>query len=159
MNFLCDHHRQTVLQSPRMALSYWEQWLQISTDHIDNQQWGQATDYLGCCFEVAEWLLDQPQAVSTEKLPHIDRYMVSGHYLAESLGRSQQPEQELHFLLTVHTCLVNYVREKRQQYWLLRTHLEISLSMICRYKQQRGVFKGFYDCCQETQFYLKQCTH
>ena len=159
MNFLCQHHRQSVFQSPNLALSYWEQWLQISTDHIDNDEWGKATNYLGCCYEVAEWLLDKPQQVQLDRLPHLDRFMISGHYLAESLGRSGKQEQELHFLLTVHSHLVAYVKERRQQHWLLHTHLEISLAMLCRYKELNGPFRAFYDCCRETQLYMNQCSH
>ncbi len=159
LKYLCPQHRETILSSPMQAKHYWQLWLNQGTNRMDQRDWQQATAYLGSCFEVAEWLLQEPETDSKGGLPHLDRYMVSGHYLAECYDRADQHEQALHYLLTVHDTLVKYVRQKQSQYWLLRTHLDISLTMICRYRQHHGAFKGFYDCCRETQLYLRLCTH
>ncbi len=128
-----------------------------SSSLIDSNRWRQACNFLGCSFELAEWLLDNPQLSTQDNLRPMDRFMVTGHQLAECMGRSEREDLELHFLLTVHLRLVDWVKHRRPEYWLLKQHLQISLAMLNRYSQRRGGFKGYYDCCVEAEWYIKQC--
>lgn len=141
--------------------------MQHGIEYFNQHRWPQAISLLGCCHDVGEWLIEQPSlvAISTgmtgrpAKLSAIDRYMVAGHLLSESFGRSQQYGLELHYLLSVHLKLLQRVKSRQQQYWLLKDHLEISLAMLKRYHQQHGQFKGYHDCYLETRLCIDQCTH
>ena len=159
MKFLCDHHRQRILAQPSQALAYWHEWMNKSSALIDEGEWNRACGYLGCSFEVAEWLLQNPLPADENRQRSIERFMVAGHQLAECFGRSGHRDMELHYLLTVHLVLIDRVKNKTPGYWLLKPHLQISLTMLNRFRNNRGSFKGFYDCCVETELYIKQCVH
>ena len=157
MKFLCDHHRQQVLEEPAKALSYWRNWMSRGNALIDEQQWKNACGFIGCSFEVAEWLLGQPAHDADEGQRAVERYMVAGHQLAECLGRTGHPDLELHYLLTVHLQLLERIKQRCAHFWLLRQPLQISRAMLSRYRNQHGSFKGYYDCCMETELAIKQC--
>ena len=157
MKFLCEHHRQAIMEHPDKALGYWRDWMDRGGAMIENGDWRRACPFLGCSFELAEWLLDNPPANDTHRFRAIDRYMIAGHQLAECLGRTGEQELELHFLLTVHLRLIDRVRTRQAQYWLLKQQLQLSLAMLTRYRQRRGSFRGYYDCCVETELYINQC--
>ena len=160
MRFLCDHHRDTVMNSMDSALYFWQQWLQQGGEHFQQQQWTQATRFLGCCFEVADWLLGQTAAqlntLNTQEMNPASRYMLAGHQLAESLGRGGDHDLELHYLLTVHTTLLQQIKNKTFPLPLLQHYLEISLAMLKRYCQNCGQFKGYNDCYLETRLCIDQ---
>ena len=159
MKFLCEHHRRQLIGQPDLALDHWRQWMDKSSTLMENSDWRPACNLLGCGFELAEWLLDNPQPGQGETLDPVNRYMVTGHQLAECLGRSGRGDLELHFLLTVHLRLIDWVKSRRNNFWLLQQHLRISLAMLSRYRRRRGSFKGFYDCCAETEWYIKLCVN
>ena len=167
MAFLCDRHRRQVLTETTTAISFWEQWMRQGSELFDQRQWQMAANYLGCSFEVAEWLVNKPRPVaktdhvteSPANLSPIDRYMLAGHHLSECLGRCGRSDVELHYLLTVHLTLLNIVKARGYQYWLLKQHLEISLAMLRRYCQLYGAFRGYHDCYLETRLCIDQCMH
>lgn len=160
MRFLCQQHRQTVISSVDSALYFWQQWVQQGDEHFKQQQWSQAARFLGCSFEVAEWLLQQatsqPYKFKPQELNPTSRYMLAGHQLAESLGRSGDHDLELHYLLTVHTTLLSQIKNKIIPLTALKHYLEISLAMLKRYCQHCGQFKGYHDCYLETRLCIDQ---
>lgn len=158
MNYLCRHHRQELFSQPEKASEYWHQWMRQGGSLIDSGQWREACSFLGCCFELCEWIIQQGNHPGGDH-QIVDRYLVSGHILAECLGRSGRIDLELHYLLTVHTSLIERVKNRLPDYWLLKQHLQISLMMLNRYCKQRGSFKGYYDCCVEAEWYIKQCVN
>jgi len=157
MKFLCSNHRKQLIQSPTRAVECWNQWLDTGSNLIEQQNWKRASSYFGCCYEVAEWLLAQPELLQNEsELTYVDRYMVAGHHLAECFGRIGRHDVELHYLLTVHRCLMNYVMSQEHKYWSLKNNLEISLLMLSRFTQLQGQFKGYEDCYLETEKHITQ---
>lgn len=159
MKFLCEHHRQRILSNPESMLDYWHQWMQVGSAMLQAGEWSRANGYLGCSFELSQEMLAKPPAQGAPDLGCLVRFMVSGHHLAECLGRAAEPEQELHYLLTVHLELIDWVKSRRPEFWLLRQHLQISMIMLHRYCKRNGSFSGYYDCCVEAEWYLKQCVH
>ncbi|MFA7555959.1 MAG: hypothetical protein WCY88_17075 [Spongiibacteraceae bacterium] len=165
MNFLCPHHREQILHKPAVAISFWDQWMQQGAELFNQQQWPQAASFLGCSFEVGEWLLAKPELISSsdrlleleQNLSHVDRYMLAGHHLSECLGRNDQTELELHYLLKVHLQLLSILKARQYQRGLLRNHLKISLAMLSRHCQLHGQFKGYRDCYMETSLCINQC--
>lgn len=159
MKFLCAQHRQHILSTPEAMLDYWHEWMQAGSSLLEAGDCDRASRYLGSSFELAEDMLNHPLCADSQTMDALVRYMVSGHHLAECLGRNTDPEQELHYLLTVHMELVDWIKSRRPQFWLLRQHLQISLIMLHRYVKRHGSFSGYYDCCVESEWYLKQCVH
>lgn len=159
MKFLCAQHRQQVVASPQRAEQQWRDWMARGNAHIEAGEWQRACRYIGCSFELAEALLAVSLAQPRDTLRPIDRYMIAGHHLAECLGQCGETERELHFLLTVHTQLIDWVKQRRPDFSLLKQHLQISLLMLNRYCKRHGGFRGYYDCCVESEWYIKQCLH
>lgn len=159
MKFLCAQHRQQMVAAPQQAVQRWQDWMQRGNALIEAGDWQRACPYIGCSFELAEALLQVPGAQAGEVVQPVDRYMIAGHHLAECLGQCGDTEQELHFLLTVHTRLIDWVKQRQPDYTLLKQHLHISMLMLNRYCKRRGGFKGYYDCCVESEWYIKQCLH
>ncbi len=141
--------------------------MQQGSQCIADRQWQSATSFLGCSYELSEWLLQQPETTpataavninsSTPELSYTDRFTIAGHYLAECLGRNGDKQLELHYLLSVHLTLLNRAKSKLGQYWLLKQNLEISLTMLQRFCHAHGSFKGFHDCYLETRLCIDQC--
>lgn len=159
MTFLCEHHRRQILAQPATAPHYWRHWMNRGTALIEAADWQSARQYLGNSFDLADALLQADGDAGDDALGHINRYMISGHHLAECLGRCGDTERELHYLLSVHQRLVAWVQSRAPQYWLLGQHLHISRIMLNRYRRAHGSFAGYYACCVEAEWYIKQCSH
>lgn len=160
MKFLCEHHRQQLFNEPRRALARWQEWMAQGNARIEQGDWREACRFVGCSFEVSEWLLLQPGATPvTESWRAVERYMLSGHHLAECLGRCGHTDRELDTLLAVHVQLVSWVKRRQPQYWLLKQHLQISLLMLGRFCNERGSFNGYYGCCVEAEWCINQCVN
>lgn len=160
MGFICKHHRQHVLASPPSAIKFWDQWMEQANLHLLERDWREATRYIGCSFEVSQWLLEQPELIQHESsLSYLDRFMVSGHQLTECMGQQQQSRLELHFLLAVHIELMSRARTGNHQHWHLQYCLQRSMGRIKLYCTQHGDFKGYNDCLHETAQYLKRALH
>lgn len=147
MRFLCESHRHEILNTPQIAIEHWEQWMQQARQFMQHQQWQQARSYLGCSYEIAEWLIQQSTATSASQslsshhiIDYAERLMLSGHSLAECFRQSRLHDLELQFLLNTHNYLLSTSKPGIQQHWRLRKYLKISLSTIEHFMQNRGEF-------------------
>ncbi len=146
MKFLCRKHREQILSLPSVATRHWDHWMGQGIASFEGEQWSKACQLLGCSYEAAEWLLQQPEEISPEgELTYIDRYMVAGHHLAESYGRQGFYDRELYYLVAVHRRLLRLSESGNYQHWPLKQNLSISLLMLARYCQLHGRFSG-YEC-------------
>lgn len=151
MKFLCEEHRELLQQSPAKALGRWEEWMRQGSASLEQSQLPMAISYFGCCYELSEMLMSTPPAHSIaspgEKYSAVDRLMLSGHLLAESLGRSGNVSLERHYLLAVHHYLTRFMTRREQcPGRSLQKNLEISLLMLRRHCKQHGEFSGFQAC-------------
>jgi len=156
MKFLCEHHREQILNEPTTASTYWSLWVEQGLLCFEQEEWDRAAQFLGCSYEAAEWLLDKPDPVlRKDGLNSIDRYMVSGHHLAEAYGRAGQHDLELNYLIQVHNQLIRLANQGTNQYWPLKHNLEISLIMLNRYSQLKGKFSGYECFVKQTDRYIR----
>ncbi|MBL4795522.1 MAG: hypothetical protein JKY24_08495 [Pseudomonadales bacterium] len=159
MQFICDKHRREFLSEPTAALESWEQWMHLGVKAFEREEWDSAILLLGCCYEASEWLLSQPELHEPDadnSLNAIDRFMVSGHQLAESYGRKGEYRLELKFLLRVHDYLNSLSRYPQHSlhhnifHLPLKYSLEICQIMLDRYYKQRGDFDEYCHCLEQT---------
>ena len=139
MRFMCQAHRQKLLQKPSEVLSFWDKWLNQGLGHFAEANWHEASRFFGCSFEAGEWLLEKPEVVEKlNKFTHIDRYMLAGHYLAECIGKQGYHEKELHLLVQIHQRCLCLSKQGVFKHYPLKHNLEISMAMISRYCQNHG---------------------
>ncbi|HEY8568147.1 hypothetical protein [Microbulbifer sp.] len=59
LRFLCANHRQWLMSDPRRAEQAWRDWLERGHLLCEEGQYLQALPFLGCAFELAEFLLSE----------------------------------------------------------------------------------------------------
>lgn len=158
MKFLCDKHRDLLQQFPSIAQARWDDWMNRGYAALESNQWSIAITHFGCCYEISEMMLAEPnERQQIDNLSGVDRLMLSGHLLAESLGRSGNATMERHYLLAVHHHLTKPVPSRFQGAYLgLRKNLEISLLMLKRHCRMHGEFSGFEACLNQAARLLNQ---
>ncbi|KJS09038.1 MAG: hypothetical protein VR73_03470 [Gammaproteobacteria bacterium BRH_c0] len=151
MKFLCDKHRALINQSHSQALGRWEEWMHEGSTSLEQGKLQKAISYFGCCYELSEMLTshdpDRGLESAGEKFSAMDRLMLSGHLLAESLGRSGKIQLERHYLLAVHHHITHFMARRAQcPGRSVQKNLEISLLMLRRHCNQHGEFSGYQAC-------------
>lgn len=156
IQFLCSTHRQQLTRSRVVAENRWDEWMEAGRDAFAQRDWHAALKYLGCSFELSEMLL-----LGGEKptISDIDRYMVSGHFLAECFGRCQDSCLQRHCLLAVHHHLLKVLRSPYGRGLSLRRNVEISLQMLSRHYHAAGEEEMLQACYQESMRLLKHSCH
>lgn len=158
MNFMCRYHRQSITQAPDLAVKYWHYWMDLGIEKLQTKCWWEAAKLLGGSFEIAESLIqhDPLPALNHNCLSALDRYMISGHHLAESFGQAQRPDLELHFLLKVHQKLIHCAHNSHKHDWPLKENLQLSLHMLERFQNLNHEFTGFDACLKSTENCIAQ---
>ena len=160
MTFLCQQDKEQVLESTQQAIEYWHYWMEQGGECFEQHQFQRACSLFGCSYEVADCLLaNKDDLLSHQDLKPIERYMIAGHHLAESFGRNRQCENELHFLLTIHTRLLKLSSNDAILMSNMRQHLQISMALLTRYRKLHGAFNGYLDCYMETRLCLDRLLH
>ncbi len=150
MRFICDRHREQLGQHPSLALYRWEEWLHMGQAAMEKKHWPEAIRLFGCCYELCEMTLRlQADDHKNTGLSRWDRLMLSGHLLAETLGRSGMRDLERHYLIAVHHHLTRYVTEAGRIPRGLEKNIEISLLMLKRHCDLYGECPGFRACLRE----------
>lgn len=57
LRFLCANHRQWLMSDARRAEQAWQDWLERGSLLCEEGQYAQAVPFLGCAFELADFLL------------------------------------------------------------------------------------------------------
>jgi hypothetical protein len=156
MQFLCSTHRQQLKGCTMVAENRWHEWMEAGREAFAQEDWQAALKYLGCSFELSEMLLESDDL---PVLSNIDRYMVSGHFLAECFGRCQDRCLQRHCLLAVHRQLLNMLRSPQGWGLSLNRNVEISLQMLSRHYRSAGEEVMLQDCYEESMRLLKHRCH
>ncbi|CAA0092817.1 Uncharacterised protein [Zhongshania aliphaticivorans] len=156
MQFLCSAHRQQLKRSKVVAENRWDEWMEAGREAFAQRDWQSALKYLGCSFELSEMLLSNEDLPS---LSNIDRYMVSGHFLAECFARCHENCLQRHCLLAVHHHLLKLLRSPQGLGLSLQRNVEISLQMLARHYEAAGEEETLHACYQETTRLLKHRCH
>lgn len=156
MDFICSQHRETVLATPTTAISYWGQWMQTGQEHAATGNFSQAHSFIACSFEIANWLLKKPQLIGGDKaMSYADRYVESGHQLADCYAEMGRFDLELHYLLAIHHKLCELIESGRYRHFPLQQNLQLSMRKLFVYSNQRGPFNGYQQCCIDTATLLR----
>lgn len=156
MQFLCSTHRQQLKRSRVVAENRWDEWMEAGREAFAQRDWQAALKYLGCSFELSGMLLNS-EALPT--LSNVDRYMVSGHFLAECFGRCHDRCLQRHCLLAVHHHLLKVLRSPQGRGLSLQRNVEISLQMLSRHYEAAGEEEMLQACYQESMRLLKHSYH
>ena len=156
MQFLCSTHRRQLKRCTLVAENRWDEWMEAGRQAFAQRDWQAALKYLGCSFELSEMLLEGDDLPA---LSNVDRYMVSGHFLAECFGRCQDRCLQRHCLLAVHRHLLNILRSPQGRGLSLKRNVEISLQMLSRHYQSAGEEAMLQDCYEESMRLLKHRCH
>lgn len=157
MRFICNSHRQQLLNNEHQVAAIWNEWMQQGSALFEQKQWSKAFRYLGCSYEAAEWLVIEQKLIGSEtELNHIDRFMIAGHHLAECCSKGGREDLELHFLLSVHYRLIELAKGHHAGFWPISGNLINSVNAIKRHCNDYGEFDGYLDCLTETDTCLKK---
>lgn len=160
LGFLCDMHREQLSSRPSLAVSIWDKWIQKGCECFKARDWRRALNYLGCSFELSELMLERGHDGDRDgELRRIDRFMVSGHFLAECFARCDRVDMERHCLLKVHHRLLTDMRARPATGLSLKTNLEISLHMLERHFSAHDEFALLAKCYNEGMLTLQAITH
>ena len=163
MQFLCNKHRLELLNQPNEAILQWEIWMSQARTLMEEHQWQQAYKFLGCSYEIGEWLIQhpsvqkaieqpqQPDSKQTIIFDYAERLMLAGHSLAACFKQTHAFDLELTFLLNVHRYLLTLSTPKLKQHWRLNTFLAISLKSLQGFSRAHGEFKEYQHYFLETQ--------
>lgn len=154
--FLCAAHRQQLCQDVSAAELRWDEWMSVGRRAFAEKEWRMAVRYLGCSFELSEILL------SYEVLPSLaalDRFMVSGHFLAECFANTGNSDLQQHCLLAVHHRLLKVLRSPEGKSLPLQRNVEFSLQMLGRFYEEEGNRDAFEHCQRESRRLLQRCYH
>lgn len=154
--FLCATHRQQLSRSPVVSEQRWEEWMEAGRLAFADRDWSLALRFLGCSFELSEIMLSLEPRLS---LVALDRYMVSGHFLAEGFANAGNPDLQLHCLLAVHHRLLSIIRSPEGQGLALKNNVEFSLQMLSRFYSERDNAVAFEHCERESRRLLQRCYH
>ncbi|MEM8594320.1 MAG: hypothetical protein AAGF06_05825 [Pseudomonadota bacterium] len=133
MTFLCTHHRNELSKNPIKALHDWQDWIHKGSEHLRCNELSRALSYFGCAFELSELLLEQPSHFIETQLKRIDRFMVSGFYLAELYRQEHQHDLEGQLLVHIHSALEQFSRHSSTLRKRLVDNIEFSALMIEQY--------------------------
>ncbi len=156
MRFLCESHRQQLLRNQAVAEIRWDEWMEAGREAFSNKEWLVALRYLGPSYELSDLLLKRAWAPD---LPCLDRFMLSGHFLAECLRRCGETQLQRHCLLEVHHRLLAILRSAQGAELPLHRNIEISLQMLSRHYEAVGEADLLVACEQETRRLLCRCVH
>ncbi len=153
MQFLCPQHRHHLQQYPELAEQNWQAWMRHGLHAMTAENWPRAISYYGCSYEISEWQLRTCRREFVQaRLVMADRVMVSGHLLAECLGRDGDLANERHFLIAVHAQLVNLWDDCGEPRGTgLRKNIELSLVMLRRHCERHGEFGGLDACLHQAR--------
>lgn len=123
--------------NPCFGREHWENCMQLGVRCFEQGQFEQAAEFLGASYEVASISIDgmvpAPAAGGEGGLTPYDRFVLSGHGLAECYRRLDDRKHERHFLLATHFELMSSYREQRGYHPTLHRLVEISLRMLHRH--------------------------
>ncbi|AKH69040.1 hypothetical protein IMCC21906_01362 [Spongiibacter sp. IMCC21906] len=154
--FLCAAHRQQLSSNASAAELRWEEWMETGRRAFADRDWRHAVRFLGCSFELSELLL---ACDSQPNLDALDRFMVSGHFLAECFANTGNRDLQQHCLLAVHHRLLKVLRTPEGRSLPLKRNIEFSLQMLSRYYEAEGNRDAFDHCQRESQRLLNRCYH
>ncbi len=153
MRFLCESHRQQLLRSQAVAEMRWDEWMEAGREAFREKDWVVALRYLGSSYELSDLLL---KSAWTLTLPSLDRFMLSGHFLAECLRHCGEVKLQRHCLLEIHYRLLAALRSPQGAGLPLRRNIEISLHMLLRHFKATGEADLIVACEQETRRVLRR---
>lgn len=156
IRFLCPRHRQQLLDNAESGAERWQVWMMAGRQAYAERDWQQALKLLGSSFELSELLLDQQAAPALEAL---DRYMLSGHFLAECFCQCGDRALQRHCLLAVHYRLLQTLRSQRGRGLPLKHNVEISLQMLERAYRADNRLDEFAHCQRESRRLVARCYH
>jgi hypothetical protein len=156
MRFLCESHRQQLLSNQAVAEIRWDEWMEAGREAFSNKEWLVALRYLGASYELSDLLLKRAW---TPGLPCLDRFMLSGHFLAECLRHCGEIQLQRHCLLEVHHRLLAILRSPQGADLPLHRNIEISLQMLSRHYDATGEADLLLACERETRRLLRCNVH
>jgi len=157
MSFICTNHRQHILSSVETANLYWSQWIELGIKQLNQQNPSEGISFLGCALDVADWLVDQPQAFQLNQLnEYFEKLSLSSFLLAECFLRVNRPGLELHFLLQLHHRLLENRGSQQNVFWPLSGYIRQSLERLEDYVEHHGEFTGYRECLIDTQNQLDE---
>ena len=156
MRFLCESHRQQLQRSQAVAEIRWDEWMEAGREAFSNKEWLVALKYLGSSYELSDLLLKRN---AVPLLPSLDRFMLSGHFLAECLRHCGEAQLQRHCLLEVHHRLLAILRSPQGAELPLQHNIEISLQMLSRHYDSAGEADLLLACEQETRRLLRRSVH
>ena len=156
MRFLCESHRQQLLRSQAVAEIRWDEWMEAGREAFSNKEWLIALRYLGSSYELSELLLKR---AAVPLVPCLDRFMLSGHFLAECLRHCGETQLQRHCLLEVHHRLLAMLRSPPGAELPLQRNIEFSLQMLSRHYEELGEGDLLRACEQETRRLLRRSVH
>lgn len=154
--FLCAAHRQQLTLDLAEAQRRWEHWMEVGRKAFAERDWRSAVKFLGCGFELSELMLSDDD---NPDLDALDRFMVSGHFLAECFANTGNSDLQQHCLLAVHHRLLKTLRSPAGKTLPLQRNVEFSLQMLCRYYDGQGKRDAFEHCQRESRRLLQRCYH
>ena len=157
MSFLCCNHRKHILSSVETANQYWSQWTEQGLKLLNQQNPSEGISFFGCALDVADWLVNQPQAYQLNLLnEYFEKLSLSSFLLAECFQRLEKPELELHFLLHLHRRLLDSRGAQQNVHWPLSGYIRQSLERLEVYVEDHGEFKGYKECLVDTEYQLDE---
>ncbi|MAT52005.1 MAG: hypothetical protein CMK32_12565 [Porticoccaceae bacterium] len=153
MTFLCERHTRFLSRRPELKALCRRELLVQGYTALENDNHKAAIHYFGACFELTDLCLGSaPLPAARNLYGCLDQLMLSGHLLAESLGRLGHRELEYHYLLAVHHRLTKWAnRLGLSRVHKLHRNLEISLLMLKRYTERHGYLATYRVCREETE--------
>ena len=147
IRFLCASHRAQLEGSTLVAAQRWDDWMERGREAFADKQWLRALQFFGCSFELAEMALAEH---CRPTLMALDRYMVSGHFLASCFARCGKPDLQKHSLLAVHYRLLKTLRQPAGAGLSLENNIAISMQMLERCFANAGGSAELDACRRET---------
>lgn len=130
MAFLCRKHFTQLSKNPIKALSHWQDWIKQGSNHMRANDLKAALQYFGCAFEISEMLLMQHCSFIETRLKRIDRFMLTGFYLAEIYKRKGKRNIEGQLLIHIYNCLETFSKQDELLAKRLQGNMEFSALMI-----------------------------
>ncbi len=156
IRFLCPQHREQLLRFDDAGCECWQRWMTAGRQAYAQRDWQEALRFLGSSFELSELVLDQQ---SSPALDALDRYMVSGHFLAECFVRCGDRALQRHCLLAVHYRLLQALRKPGGTLLPLKHNIEISLQMLERAYRADNRLDELAHCQRESRRLVARCYH
>ena len=156
MKFICESHRDEILQNPAHAIKHWDVLMKHGLQLLDLGDCQKAIPLMGSSYEIGEWLLSKTEIQPSGNAPsHVDRYTLAGHHLVDCYRINGNQALELHVLLSVHRNLVLLASRQQTREWSVKANITASMYKLQRYIDFYGLFPGYLDLHEETQRVLR----